>query len=71
MVTLKVPDMHCEKCVTRIHETLEKAQIKHEISLDEKTVAVEQGDVDKTRSELEEIGFSSKKPGLLSRLFGK
>lgn len=70
MTTLKVPDMHCEKCVARIHETLEKAQIEHEIDLSKKTVTVPDESVEKAKSELDEIGFSAKKPGFLSKLFG-
>ena len=70
MVTLKIPDMHCEKCVARIHETLEKTQIKHEIDLSKKTVTVPDESVEKAKSELDEIGFTSKKPGFFSKLFG-
>ena len=70
MKTLKIPDMHCEKCVARIHETLEKAQIEHEIDLSHKTVTIPDELVEKALSELDEIGFRSKKPGFLSRLFG-
>ncbi len=71
MIDLKVPDMHCEKCVSRIHETLEAAQISHEIDLSKKMVSVADDQVDKARSAMDEIGFSSKKPGFFARLFGK
>ena len=38
MTTLKVPDMHCEKCVARITKALTEAELKFEVSLAEKTV---------------------------------
>lgn len=71
MIKLKVPEMHCEKCVARIHQTLEQAGIEHEIDLDHKMVSIPENAVDKTCHELEEIGFSARRPGLLFRLFGK
>ena len=71
MIDLKVPDMHCEKCVSRIHETLEAAQISHEIDLSKKIVSVADDQVDKARSAMDEIGFSSKRPGFVARLFGQ
>lgn len=43
MTTLKVPDMHCEKCVARITKALTEAELKFEVSLAEKTVKVEGG----------------------------
>ena len=71
MTKLKVPGMHCEKCVDRIHQTLEKAGIEHVIDLASKTVCVSDEAVDSTCHELDEIGFTVKRPGLLSRLFCK
>ena len=53
MIDLKVPDMHCEKCVSRIHETLEAAQISHEIDLSKKIVSVADDQVDKARSAMD------------------
>ncbi len=71
MKKLYIPEMHCSKCEARIHEALEKAGIAHTIELDKKTVTVAENDVDKTTSELDDLGFSVKKPGLFARLFGK
>ena len=71
MTKLKVPEMHCEKCVDRIHQTLEQAGIEHEIDLDHKMISIPDDAEDKTCHELEDIGFSARKPGLLYRLFGK
>ena len=48
MTTLKVPDMHCEKCVARITKALTEAELKFEVSLAEKT-----------RAELDDIGFTA------------
>ncbi|MBQ1266157.1 MAG: heavy-metal-associated domain-containing protein [Proteobacteria bacterium] len=70
MITYKVPEMHCEKCVARIHQTLDNANIKHFIDLKHKTVTIAEEDDQKTRDELEEIGFSTKKPSFFDKLFG-
>ena len=71
MIKLKVPDLHCEKCVSRIHQQLEEVHVEHEIDLARKTVSVPENQVDKVREALDALGFACKKPGLLSRLFGK
>lgn len=61
MTTLKVPDMHCEKCVARITKALTEAELKFEVSLAEKTVKVEGGpaEAEKARAELDDIGFTA------------
>lgn len=61
MVKLKVEDMHCEKCVERISNVLEKADIKFNVSLKEKEVYVEEDKVSKAIEELDDIGFEAKK----------
>ena len=40
MTTLRVPDMHCEKCVARITNALDGAGLKFSVSLEDKTVTV-------------------------------
>lgn len=61
MTVLKVPDMHCEKCVSRITNALNEAKLKFTVSLADKTVTVEGGDADveKARSELDDLGFTA------------
>ncbi|MDD4083011.1 MAG: heavy-metal-associated domain-containing protein [Sphaerochaetaceae bacterium] len=61
MTTLKVKNMSCEHCVKRINEALDKAKIKHEIDLSNKSVKVE---ADKIRllevfDILEAIGYEA------------
>lgn len=41
MTVLKAEEMHCEKCVERIHKALTEADIAHEVNLAEKTVSIE------------------------------
>ena len=62
MTTLKVPDMHCSMCVKRITDTLNAANLKFSVSLDDKTVTID-GDeaaVATAKSELDDIGFPVK-----------
>ncbi len=61
MTTLKVPDMHCEKCVARITRALDEANLKFSVSLEDKTVSVDggEGDVEKAKSALDDIGFTA------------
>lgn len=60
MRILKVEDMHCGKCVERITKALLAEGIQANISLDEKTVAVDEASADKAVSILDEIGFDAK-----------
>ncbi len=59
MTVLNVPDMHCPKCVARISTALDEAKIPYEISLEEKTVAVDSDKVDTAISELDDLGFDA------------
>lgn len=61
MITIKVPDMHCEKCVERITKALTAVDLKFTVSLAEKTVSIDgcEGCASKARSELEDLGFTA------------
>lgn len=54
---LNVPDMMCEKCVARINKALDDAEIKHVVSLDDKTVEVDEDSAEEAIEALEDIGF--------------
>lgn len=62
MTTLKVPDMHCEKCVERITNALNREGMTFKVSLPDKTVSVEgeKAVVDKAVEALDDIGFEAK-----------
>ena len=55
-----VEDIHCENCVRRIKEALDKISVSCEISLEEKTVTVNGCDVcyKKAFEEIYDIGFT-------------
>ena len=57
IMILNVPDMMCEKCVARINKALDEAAVKHTVSLDEKTVEVEEEKAEEAIEALEDIGF--------------
>ncbi len=61
MAVLKVEDMHCEKCVARITNTLNEAGLDFSVSLDNKTVTVNGNDeqIGKAIEELDDIGFEA------------
>lgn len=61
MTTLKVPEMHCEKCVARITNALRAAELSFEVCLDSKTVTIDgtEADVEKAKSELDDLGFTA------------
>ncbi len=61
MTTLKVPDMHCEKCVARITNALNEAKLSFSVSLADKTVTVDGGaeEIEKAKSELDDLGFTA------------
>ena len=63
MTTLKVPEMHCNHCVSRITNALNEAGLKFEVSLEDKTVTIDGcGNCVKTAiSELDDLGFSAEK----------
>lgn len=57
MTTLKVPDMHCQKCVARITAAMEAANISCTISLEAQTVSVEEDNIPQAIEELDDLGF--------------
>ena len=57
MAIIKVEGMHCPMCVKRIGEALKSADIECEISLEEKTVSVNDADIEKAKEEIEDLGF--------------
>ncbi len=59
MKTLNVPDMHCPKCVARISDALTAAEVAFEISLEAKTVSVDEAKVELAISELDDLGFDA------------
>lgn len=60
MTTLKTEEMSCNHCVERIQSALKKASIAHEISLENKTVLIEDSDcVSKAVDILDDLGFSA------------
>lgn len=63
MTTLKVPDMHCEKCVERITNALTAAKLSFEVSLTAKTVTVDGNEdcVKTAINELDDLGFDAEK----------
>ena len=61
MITLSVPDMHCQVCVNRISTALEEAKVAFEVNLEAQTVSVEEAKVDLAISELDDLGFEAKK----------
>lgn len=61
MTTLKVEEMHCEKCVERITNALRETEIEFEISLSDKTVTIDGCEhcVETVVAELADLGFSA------------
>lgn len=59
MTTLKVEEMHCGMCVSRISNALTEAGIEFEISLENKTVSVDSAKVELAVSELDDLGFDA------------
>lgn len=61
MTTLKVPEMHCEKCVERITKALTAADLKFQVSLENKTVSIDGCEhcVKTAIEELDDLGFSA------------
>ena len=41
MTVIRVEDMHCEKCVSRITNLLEEEGLDFEVSLEDKTVTID------------------------------
>lgn len=61
MITLKVEEMHCEKCVERITNALREADIEFKVSLSDKTVTIDGCEhcVETAVAELADLGFSA------------
>lgn len=59
MTTLKVEDMHCGMCVSRISAALTEAGVQFEVDLDTKTVSVEDDKVELAIDELDDLGFDA------------
>lgn len=61
MTVLKVDDMHCGKCVERITKALTGADLKFEVSLEDKTVTIDGCEhcVKTAVEELDDLGFDA------------
>ncbi|MBQ8591602.1 MAG: heavy-metal-associated domain-containing protein [Lachnospiraceae bacterium] len=61
MTTLKVQDMHCNKCVERISKALDDAKLTYTVSLDDKTVTIDGCEhcVKTAIAELDDLGFEA------------
>lgn len=59
MTILKVEEMHCGMCVSRISAALTEAGIGFEVDLDTKTVSVEDEKVALAIEELDDLGFEA------------
>lgn len=61
MTVLKVEDMHCGKCVERITKALTEADLKFEVSLEDKTVSIDGCEhcVKTAIEELDDLGFEA------------
>lgn len=59
MITLNVPDMHCQMCVKRISEAFQEADVTCTIDLDSHSVSVDPAKVELAISELEDLGFDA------------
>ena len=57
MAILNVPGMHCMKCVERITNALKNEGIDAEVSLDAKSVTVNDKDAKAASEALDDIGF--------------
>lgn len=61
MTVLKAEEISCNHCVERIDKALTEAEIKHEISLENKTVTIDGCDhcVASAKEILDDLGFSA------------
>lgn len=61
MTVLKAEDMHCEKCVERIHNALTEAKIDHQVDLATKTVSIDGCEkcVETAVEVLDDLGFEA------------
>lgn len=60
MITLNVLDMKCGGCKKRIETALSSAEIPHEIDLANKTVSIDESNLEKTLELLDDLGFDVK-----------
>ena len=60
MKTLSVPGIHCNMCVQRIEKGLKAEGIAAQVSLEAKTVAVDEADVAKAVEVLDDLGFDAR-----------
>ena len=60
---IKVEDMHCEHCVSRIDNVLNEVEIKHQINLAEKIVIIDGCEhcLKTAINEIEDLGFTPEK----------
>ena len=60
MKLINVPDMMCENCVKRITNALNEAELKFQVNLADKTVAIDGCEhcLKTAMEELEDLGFS-------------
>ena len=58
---ISVPGMHCENCVKRISASLDETGVKYEVSLDDRTVAIDgcENCVKKAVEAIEDVGFEA------------
>jgi len=61
MTILKAEDMHCGKCVERITKAMEREGLKFEVSLENKTVAIDGGEkeVALAKEVMDDLGFDT------------
>lgn len=59
MAVIKVPDMHCEKCVARITKLMTEEGLDFSVNLDNQTVTIEGCEhcVKKAMEALDDLGF--------------
>ncbi|MCP1101348.1 copper chaperone [Aequitasia blattaphilus] len=62
MTVIKVEDMHCMKCVSRIEKLFQEENLKFSVDLESKTVSVDGDDqeVKKALEALDDLGFEGK-----------
>jgi len=59
MITLYSKDIHCNNCTNRIIKAFSKENIKAEVSLENKTIIVDEADKKASIELLDDLGFSS------------
>lgn len=61
MTTLKVPEMHCPKCVERISKALDAEKLAYTVSLENQTVTIDgcAHCVQTAIDTLDDLGFSA------------